>query len=98
MVAVDQNPVFFISKYLVRAFVYPITLAIFLATEFCVLFYSGRIHQRGERNLSHDLIALYRPWKEEYGIIAKTRKMHGQTAVEREARKVATMYYCLVLE
>jgi hypothetical protein len=89
---------FFISKYLVRAFFHPITLAVFAATEFCVLCYSGHIYQREERNLLQDLIALFHPWRMEYGITAKIRKMHGQIAIERGAREVAATYYCLVLE
>jgi len=89
---------FFISKYLVNFFFHPITLAVFAALEFCVLYWSGRLHRREEMILSQNLLALFHPWRQEYGIIAKMRKVTGLIAVESGVGKVAATYYCLVLE
>jgi membrane protein implicated in regulation of membrane protease activity len=89
---------FFVSKFLVSGFFHPITLAVFAAAEFCVLYYSGRLYRGEERKLTQDLLALFHPWRQEYGITAKMRKITGQIAVERGGGLVTATYFCLVLE
>lgn len=95
---------FFLSRYLVSngrlTFFNPITLVVLGSLELGVLSQCGRFFQREESTLKKDLLDLFHPWRQEYGVIAKVRKTRGQIAdIAREGeKKRSSNYYCLVLE
>ena len=94
---------FFMTRYnLLRGqtFFNPITLGVLGPLEFGVISQSHRLFQREEKTLSKELLELLRPWRQEYGIIAKMRRVRGQiTSGEGGGeQKQSSTYYCLLLE
>ncbi len=90
---------FFFSKYVIpsgKTFFNPITLCVLATLEFGVLSQSGRFFQREELVLRKEMLELLRPWRAEYGIVCKMRKVRGEISIEEQKR--SSTYYCLILE
>jgi len=77
-----------------QSFFNPITVGVLGTLEFGILSQSARFFQQEERNLCKELLELFRPWRAEYSIIAKMRRVRGKIA----HGKGTSTYYCLVLE
>ena len=77
-----------------QSFFNPITVGVLGTLEFGILSQSARFFQQEERNLCKELLELFRPWRAEYSIIAKMRRVRGKIA----HGKGTSTYYCLVLD
>ena len=77
-----------------QSFFNPITVGVLGTLEFGILSQSARFFQQEERILCKELLELFRPWRAEYSIIAKMRRVRGKIA----HGKGTSTYYCLVLE
>eukprot|EP00581_Thalassiosira_minuscula_P007479 CAMPEP_0183710540 /NCGR_PEP_ID=MMETSP0737-20130205/6250_1 /TAXON_ID=385413 /ORGANISM="Thalassiosira miniscula, Strain CCMP1093" /LENGTH=220 /DNA_ID=CAMNT_0025938833 /DNA_START=47 /DNA_END=709 /DNA_ORIENTATION=+ len=91
---------FFLTRYMRngKPFFNPITLGVLGTLEFGVLSQSGRILQREEIALTKELLELFRPWREQYGIMAKMRKTRGHNIEVENKEDQKSTCYCLVLE
>lgn len=99
---------FFVSKYASTKFPFfnPITLCVLGTFEVVVLFSSGNALYREESKLVAELLELLRPWRDDYGIVAKVRKTRGRSRTNNTGRSGrsnndkdnSSLYYCIVLE
>lgn len=78
------------------SFFNPIIFGILGTLELGVLSQSGRVFQREEKQLKKELLDLFRPWRQQYSVVAKIRKTKGQIAEDKD--KTSSTFYCLVLE